>query len=201
MEERSIADLLSEGPDLTRYEALYKHFHSHPELSLQESQTASAVALHLESLEGGYEIRSSIGGYGLVGVLRNGSGPIVLLRSEMDGLPVLERTGLSFASKVAIKDLADGVDKPVMHACGHDMHITCLLAAAEHLAHIKSMWSGTLIVLFQPDEERGAGAQASQPCGIIGHQCGRSGGSRDLSKEQPDHENYLRIENFFKEGC
>lgn len=107
-------------PDLARYESLYKHLHSHPELSLQESKTASTVASHLESLKAGYDVRKSIGGHGLVGVLRNGPGPIVLLRADMDALPILEQTGLHYASKVVMKDVADGIEKPVMHACGHD---------------------------------------------------------------------------------
>ncbi|KAL9068214.1 MAG: hypothetical protein Q9161_006347 [Pseudevernia consocians] len=166
MAEQSLVDLLSEQPNLSSYEVLYKKFHSHPELSLQERETASTVASHLESLEAGYELCTSIGGHGLVGVLSNGPGPTVLLRADMDGLPILELTGLPYASKVTMKDIADGVEKPVMHACGHDMHITCLLAAAEHLAHIKYAWSGTLIVLFQPNEERAAGAQAMVDDGL-----------------------------------
>jgi amidohydrolase len=160
MREQAIADLLGNIPDLTRYETLYKHFHSHPELSLQEKETASAIASHLKSLNAGYELHTSIGGHGLAGVLENGSGPTVLLRADMDALPVLELTGLPYASKVTMKDVADDTEKPVMHACGHDMHITCLLAAAEHLAGIKSAWTGTLIVLFQPNEERAGGAKA-----------------------------------------
>lgn len=166
MAEQPLVDLLSDKPDLTTYEALYRHFHSHPELSLQESETASTVASHLESLKAGYELCTSIGGHGLVGVLKNGPGPSVLLRADMDGLPVLELTGLPYASKVTMRDMADGLEKPVMHACGHDMHITCLLAAAEHLACIKHAWSGTLIVLFQPNEERAAGAQAMVDAGL-----------------------------------
>ncbi len=166
MAEQSIADLLSDKPDLKSYEALYKRLHSHPELSLQERETASTVASHLESFKAGYEICTSIGGHGLVGVLKNGPGPTVLLRADMDGLPVLESTGLPYASKVTMKDIADGVEKPVMHACGHDMHVTCLLAAAEHLAHTKHAWSGILIVLFQPNEERAAGAQAMVDDGL-----------------------------------
>ena len=160
MGEQGLAGLLAEKPNLEKYEALYKHFHSHPELSLQESQTASTIASHLDSLDAGYQIHKSIGGHGLAGVLKNGSGPTVLLRADIDALPVLEQTGLPYASKVTMKDAADGIEKPVMHACGHDMHITCLLAAAEQLASVKSAWKGTLIVLFQPNEERAGGAQA-----------------------------------------
>ena len=166
MAEQPLVDLSSGKPDLADYEVLYKHLHSHPELSLQERETASIIASRLKSFEGGYELCTSIGGHGVVGVLKNGSGSTVLLRADMDALPVLELTGLPYASKVSMKDVADGVEKPVMHACGHDMHITCLLAAAEHLARIKHTWSGTLIVLFQPNEERGAGAQAMVDDGL-----------------------------------
>ena len=166
MEGHSFVDLLSNKLDLARYEELYKHFHSHPELSLQERETASTIISHLESFNAGYELCTSIGGYGLVGVLKNGPGPSVLLRADMDALPVLELTGLDYASKVIMKDVADGIEKPVMHACGHDMHVTCLLAAAEQLAHIKHTWSGTLIVLFQPNEERAVGAQAMVDDGL-----------------------------------
>ena len=154
-----IIEAFVKQPDLTRYESLYKHFHSNPELSLQESQTASTIASHLENLNVGFKLHTSIGGYGLAGVLANGAGPVVLLRADIDALPVLELTSLPYASKVTMRDVADGVEKPVMHACGHDMHITCLLAAADHLGHLKSVWKGTLIVLFQPNEERAAGAK------------------------------------------
>jgi len=166
MAYQSIPELLAEKPDLTRYENLYKHLHSHPELSLQEKETASTIASHLELLNVGYEIHISIGGHGLAGVLANGPGPTVLLRADIDALPVLELTGLPYASTVTMTDVADGVEKPVMHACGHDMHISCLLAAAERLGHLKFAWKGTLIVLFQPNEERGAGARAMVDDGL-----------------------------------
>lgn len=119
MAGKTITDLMAEKPDLTSYESLYKHLHSHPELSLQESQTASTIASHLESLKAGYELHTSIGGHGLAGVLKNGSGPTVMLRADFDALPVLEVTGLPYASKVTMKDVADDIEKPVMHACGH----------------------------------------------------------------------------------
>lgn len=160
MAKTSISALLAEKPDLSRYEDIYKHLHSHPELSLQESQTAATIQSHIESLKAGYELHTGIGGHGLAGVLQNGTGPTVLLRADIDALPVLEQTDLPYASKATMKDIADDVEKPVMHACGHDMHITCLLAAAEHLARIKPTWKGTLIVLFQPNEERAGGAKA-----------------------------------------
>lgn len=156
--------LKSASLDLTPYENLYKHLHAHPELSLQEKSTSQKVAAFLSQLEA-FEIHTNIGGYGLAGVLRNGAGKTVLLRADMDALPVKELTGLPYASSVTVRD-ADGVEKPVMHACGHDMHMSCLLAAAETLTNIQHAWSGTLIVLFQPNEERGAGAQAMVDDGL-----------------------------------
>ncbi len=166
MARASILELLAEKPDLSQYESLYKHFHSHPEFSLQESQTASTITSHLESLKTGYELHTSIGGHGLAGVLKNGPGPTILLRADIDALPVLEQTELPYASKATMKDVADDTEKPVMHACGHDMHITCLLAAAEQLGRIKAAWKGTLIVLFQPNEERAGGAKAMVDDGL-----------------------------------
>ncbi|KAI4157224.1 MAG: hypothetical protein L6R39_000729 [Caloplaca ligustica] len=166
MSTQSPSSLLSSSAiNLDRYETLYKHFHSHPELSCQEAQTASKAASHLESLNAGYEIHTSIGGHGLAGVIRNGTGRTVLLRADMDALPVKEDTGLDYASKVTMRD-NDDVVKPVMHACGHDMHVTALLAAAERLAKMKDSWSGTLIVLFQPNEERAGGAKAMVDDGL-----------------------------------
>ncbi|KAL8739600.1 MAG: hypothetical protein Q9190_007617, partial [Brigantiaea leucoxantha] len=166
MTGQSIKSLLASLPiDLRPYEDLYSHFHSHPELSLQESETASTIASHLRSLNAGYTIHTSIGGHGVAGVLDNGAGKIVLLRADMDALPVGEKTGLDYASKVTMKD-NDDLLKPVMHACGHDFHITSLLGAAERLANLKDKWSGTLIVLFQPNEERGAGASAMVEDGL-----------------------------------
>ncbi|KAL4938016.1 hypothetical protein BDV06DRAFT_201837 [Aspergillus oleicola] len=165
MAQSSISDILSSGQlDLSPYEELYKHFHANPELSLQESQTAEKIAAHLASLKS-YEITTNIGGYGLVGILRNGPGKTVLLRADIDALPVKELTGFPYASTKTMRDV-DGNEKPVMHACGHDMHITCLLATAERMASIKDKWTGTLIVLFQPNEERGAGAQAMVDDGL-----------------------------------
>ena len=154
----------SHVPDLAVYEQLRKHFHSHPELSLQEAATAAKVVSHLESLNA-YTITTNIGGHGLAAVLKNGPGKTILLRADMDALPVKEQTGLSFASEVQMQD-NDGLTKPVMHACGHDIHITCLLAAAEQMAKTTSLWSGTLILVFQPNEERGGGAQAMVDDGL-----------------------------------
>lgn len=135
---------------------IYKDLHQNPELSLQEFRTAGIVAGHLRDL--GFEVHTEIAVTGVVGVLENGDGPVVMLRADMDGLPVLEETGLPYASKARGID-PDGNDVPVMHACGHDVHVTALLGAAEELASTTDDWAGTLVVVFQPSEELGSGAQ------------------------------------------
>ncbi|MCJ1395366.1 hypothetical protein MMC18_008250 [Xylographa bjoerkii] len=156
--QKSLKDLIAANrPDLRYYESLRAQLHSHPELSQQESATAAKVASHLRALKA-YTIHEKIGGHGLAAVFKNGPGQTVALRADMDALPVEEKTGLPYASKVTMRDY-DGVVKPVMHACGHDIHVTCLLAAAELLLKIRDAWRGTLILIFQPDEERGGGAQ------------------------------------------
>lgn len=137
-------------------DAIYRDLHEHPELSFQEHRTAAIVAEKLGAL--GFEVTTGIGQTGVVGVLANGEGTTVLLRADMDGLPVLEQTGVDYASTARGVD-PDGNDVPVMHACGHDVHVTCLLGAAEQLVARRSEWSGTLIALFQPAEEWGGGAQ------------------------------------------
>jgi hippurate hydrolase len=144
-------------------EDLYRDIHQHPELSHQEHRTAKLVA---EMLRGsGYEVREGIGGTGVVGVMRNGSGPTVLMRADMDALPVEEATGLSYASSVRATDTA-GSEVPVMHACGHDVHVTCLLGAAALLAEGAGNWTGTAIALFQPAEEVGDGARGMVEDGL-----------------------------------
>lgn len=161
----SLTDPLRTAPiDIEAYEWLYKHFHEHPELSNLEVETAKTVAVALSRLSG-FNITTNIGGYGVVGVLENGPGNTILLRADMDALPILEATGLPYSSTVTMLD-TEGVKRPVMHACGHDMHMTCLLAAAETLLKLKQSWSGTLIVLFQPAEERGSGAKAMVDDGL-----------------------------------
>lgn len=141
-------------PDLER---LYKDVHSHPELSLQETRTAEMAARRLRAA--GYEVATGIGKTGVVGVLRNGPGPTVMLRADMDALPVQEATGLEYASKVTAVDRT-GKTVPVMHACGHDMHVAWLVGAATVMAQARSAWHGTLVAVFQPAEETGEGAQA-----------------------------------------
>jgi amidohydrolase len=136
---------------------LYRDLHAHPELSFAEHRTAGIAAARLGDL--GYQVTTGIGRTGVVGTLSNGPGPTVLLRADMDALPVLEQTGLGYASTAHGTD-KDGTDVPVMHACGHDMHVTCLLGAAAGLAADSGAWRGTLMLVFQPAEEGGGGAQA-----------------------------------------
>ena len=138
-------------------EALYRDLHRHPELPHQEHATARKVAERLE--QAGYRVHAGVGGTGVVGVLANGDGPTVLLRADMDALPIRETTGLPYASSVTGVD-ADGREVPVAHACGHDLHVACLLGAAHLLAAGSAHWSGTVVALFQPAEEAGDGARA-----------------------------------------
>lgn len=161
----SISDVIkSHQPDKAAYEELYRYFHAHPELSFKEERTAATVVEQLKKLNA-FEIQTGIGGHGVAAVLKNGPGLTILLRADIDGLPVEEKTGLDFASNCRMKDDED-VEKPTMHACGHDVHMTSLLAAADLLVNTKDLWSGTLILCFQPAEERGAGAQAMVDDGL-----------------------------------
>jgi len=146
------------GLDRTRpwQEDFYRHLHQHPELSHQEHDTAAQVADRLKGF--GYQVHEGIGGTGVVGVLENGKGPTVLLRADMDALPVREETGLAYASTVTARD-QDSAEVPVMHACGHDVHVTCLLGAAALLAGAPHDWQGRVVALFQPAEELGDGAR------------------------------------------
>ncbi|MEB0203534.1 M20/M25/M40 family metallo-hydrolase [Cryobacterium sp. 10C2] len=137
--------------------ALYEDLHRNPELSFAEHRTAALLAGRLRSL--GYAVTEGVGRTGVVGILRNGAGPTVLLRADIDALPVAEATGLPYASTVTQVGV-DGVESPVMHACGHDMHATWLIGAAAILAGQRADWSGTLQLVFQPAEELGAGAAA-----------------------------------------
>lgn len=135
--------------------ATYRHVHANPELSLHEEKTAALAASELRNA--GYQVETGIGGYGVVGILRNGDGPTVLIRGDMDALPVTETTGLPYASSARAIS-ADGLEIGVMHACGHDMHITNLLGSATLLADLRDQWRGTLVMLAQPAEELGKGA-------------------------------------------
>jgi amidohydrolase len=143
---------------------VYRDLHAHPELGFAETRTAGIVAGRLTAL--GYETATGVGGTGVVGVLRNGTGPAALLRADMDALPVREQTGLDYASTATGVD-GDGHDVPLMHACGHDMHVTCLLGAAAALAADRGSWQGTLMLVFQPAEEVGGGAQAMVDDGLF----------------------------------
>jgi len=136
---------------------LYEDLHANPELSMQETRTSEIAATRLESL--GYEVTRGVGGTGVVGVLSNGEGPRVLLRADMDALPVVEDTGLAYASKVRARD-QEGNDVGVAHACGHDMHVTWMMGAAQVLSEHRELWGGTVLIVIQPAEELGAGAQA-----------------------------------------
>jgi amidohydrolase len=145
-------------------EDLYRDVHRHPELSHQERRTAGLVAERLRGA--GFEVHEQVGGTGVVGVLHNGDGATVLLRADMDALPVREATGLPYASEVTGTD-ADGNAVPVMHACGHDVHVACLAGAAQLLAEGREHWTGTLIALFQPAEEVGDGARGMVEAGLV----------------------------------
>lgn len=138
-------------------EAIYIDLHRNPELSFQETRTAGVIAAHLTAL--GIEHETGIGKTGIAAVIRNGDGPVVWLRADMDALPVLEQTGLDYASTARGVD-PEGTDVPVMHACGHDMHVTALLGTLERLKATTDEWSGTIVAVFQPAEEYGSGAQA-----------------------------------------
>jgi amidohydrolase len=143
---------------------VYRDLHAHPEPSFAEHRTAGIVAERLRSL--GVETTTGVGGTGVVGVLRNGAGPVAYLRADMDALPVQERTGLPYASSATAVD-ADGSTVPLMHACGHDVHVTCLLGAAAVLAGDRESWRGTAVLVFQPAEEVGRGAQALLDDGLL----------------------------------
>ena len=145
-------------------EALYKDLHAHPELSMQETRTAALAADRLRSA--GYEVTAGIGKTGVVGLLRNGDGPTVMLRADMDALPVEEATGLPYASKVTTTD-REGRTVPVSHMCGHDMHVTWLAGASKLLAEARATWHGTLMAVFQPGEETAEGAQAMIEDGLF----------------------------------
>ena len=136
--------------------ALFEHFHRNPELSMMETQTAKRLAQELR--DAGFKVTEGVGGTGVVAMLENGPGPLVMMRADMDGLPVPEKSGLAYASKATQLDW-DGKEVPVMHACGHDVHITSLVGTAQLMAASKDTWSGTLMLIGQPAEERVGGAK------------------------------------------
>jgi len=145
-------------------EKLYLDLHQTPELSLQEKNTSAKMAAALRSA--GYEVTTNVGGYGVVGILRNGPGPVVMLRTDMDALPVEEKTGLPYASHVRARDIT-GDDVPVMHACGHDIHMASWVGTARIMAATRDRWSGTRMLSGQPAEERIVGAAAMLKDGLF----------------------------------
>jgi hippurate hydrolase len=149
---------------LPKLVGLYIHLHRNPELSRQERETARVTATWLR--EAGFAVTENVGGYGVVGLLANGVGPTVMLRADMDALPVEEQTGLRYASRTRSEN-RHGLDVPVMHACGHDLHTSCLLGAASHLSATRSAWSGTLLAVAQPAEEEVSGARAMLDDGLF----------------------------------
>jgi hippurate hydrolase len=149
---------------LPRMETTYKDVHAHPELSMQESRTAGLAAKHLT--DAGYEVTAGVGKTGVVGVLRNGDGPVVMLRADMDALPIREDTGLPYASTATATD-AEGHPTPVGHMCGHDMHVAWLMGVSALFSQTRDAWKGTLIATFQPGEEVGEGAKAMVDDGLM----------------------------------
>jgi len=136
---------------------LFVWFHSHPELSFREYETAARLAEELRAA--GVEVTEGVGGTGVVGMLRNGDGPLVMVRADMDGLPIQEDTGLAYSSTVTQVDIT-GIEQPVMHACGHDVHVTSMVGTAKRLVAMRESWSGTVMFVGQPAEERVGGARA-----------------------------------------
>jgi len=149
---------------LPSLEDAYKDIHAHPELSMQEHRTADIAAKHLRN--NGYEVTTGVGGTGVVGLLRNGDGPTIMLRADMDALPIKEATGLDYASKVTAKN-ADGVVVPVAHSCGHDMHVTWMMGVSSLFSRQREAWKGTLMLVFQPGEETAQGARAMIADGLL----------------------------------
>ncbi|SFE88091.1 M20 metallopeptidase family protein [Thermoflexibacter ruber] len=146
-----------------RLDELYKYLHANPELSNMEKNTSARVAKELR--EAGFEVTENVGGYGVVGVLKNGEGKTILVRADMDGLPIKEETGLPYASKITTKD-DKGTDQPAMHACGHDIHISVLIGTARAMSQLKNQWKGTIVFIGQPAEEKVQGAYAMLKDGL-----------------------------------
>ena len=159
------AATIAEGvaADMPQLMALYRDLHANPELSMQEVSTPSKLAEQMRKL--GFQVTMKVGQTGVVAVMENGPGPVLMIRADMDALPVKEQTGLAFASK-AVGKLPDGTETPVMHACGHDTHMASWIGTARRLAAMKDQWSGTLVMILQPGEEIGAGAKAMLDDGL-----------------------------------
>ncbi|HEY1171767.1 MAG TPA: amidohydrolase [Verrucomicrobiae bacterium] len=161
LKQKVTTKVAAETADLVK---LYQHLHANPELSFQEEKTAQRIAEELK--KAGFEVTTKVGGHGVVGVLKNGSGPTLMLRTDLDALPVPEQTGLPYASKVKTVD-PDGKEVPVMHACGHDVHMTSFIGTARVMSALKDQWKGTLVVIGQPAEEKGGGARAMLKDGLF----------------------------------
>ena len=157
----SVPEVAALEPEL---EALYKDLHQHPELAFHERRTAAALASRVKAL--GFEVTTGVGQTGIVAIMRNGAGPVVMLRTELDALPVEEKTGLPFASKVTTQDVS-GATVPVAHACGHDLHMTGWYGTAKVMANRRDSWHGTLMLVGQPAEEAGDGAAAMLADGLF----------------------------------
>ncbi len=153
-------DISKSLPELTK---IYKHIHQNPELSFMEFNTSKLLAKKMRSF--GFKVTEKFGGTGVVAILKNGKGPKILIRTDMDALPILEKTGVPFASKVRQKDV-EGIEQPVMHACGHDIHMTVWLGTAKYLSTHKNEWHGSLMMIGQPAEERGGGSDAMLKAGL-----------------------------------
>jgi amidohydrolase len=150
--------------ELTQYKSLYIDLHKNPELSLMEFNTSKKMAEGLKSI--GFEVTTGVGGNGVVGVFKNGEGKVILLRTDMDALPVKESTGLPFSSQVIMKD-ATGNESPVMHACGHDLHMSVWLGTLKALVSLKNEWKGTIVAIGQPAEEVSGGSNAMIADGLF----------------------------------
>jgi amidohydrolase len=163
-EKRPTEILVNLDKVLPELEAIYKDIHAHPELSMLETRTAEVAAKHLRA--SGFEVTTGVGKTGVVGILHNGDGPTVMLRADMDALPIREATGLPYASSVTAVG-SDGRSVPVAHSCGHDMHVACLIGATSLFAKSRGSWQGTLMAVFQPGEETAQGAQAMIDDGLF----------------------------------
>lgn len=164
---------------------LYKQFHAHPELSFEEQETAAKLAQELKAL--GAEVETGVGGHGVVAILKNGEGPTVMLRADLDGLPVTEATELPYASKAKVTN-ENGEQVGVMHACGHDIHITNFIGVARYMAAHRDQWQGTLVMIGQPAEEKGAGAKAMLDDGLF------------KRFPRPDYAMALHVDSFLETG-
>ncbi|SDE18092.1 amidohydrolase [Kordiimonas lacus] len=171
--------------DYEYLQALYTHLHLNPEISLQEEKTAARIAEELRTV--GFDVTENFGGHGLVGVMKNGDGPTLLIRTDLDALPVQEQTGLPYASTATTVD-DKGKTVPVMHACGHDIHMTSFIGTARRLAAMKDQWTGTLVMIGQPAEERVLGAEAMIKEGLF------------TKFPKPDHNIALHVSASMKAG-